>query len=196
MFGFLKSRRRSRLRAAPFPVEWLGFIEKNVRYCACLPEADRLELQGLIQILLAEKSFEGCGGLVLTDEIKVTIAAQAALLLLHRNTDFYPKLNTVLVYPSAMSPRPSHRSETALLSRVKRSTSANLGVAESSCSHGMKSARGRLTFRAAKTWCCMNSLINWIERMAQRWNSTPGTARPVCSLGPGLEHRVRTAQAR
>jgi Mlc titration factor MtfA (ptsG expression regulator) len=101
VFGFLKSRRRSRLRAAPFPVEWLGFIERNVRYYACLPEADRLELQGLIQILLAEKSFEGCGGLVLTDEIKVTIAAQAALLLLHRNTDFYPKLTTVLVYPSA-----------------------------------------------------------------------------------------------
>ena len=45
--------------------------------------------------------FEGCGGLELTDEIKVTIAAQACLLLLHRETDYYPRLITILVYPHA-----------------------------------------------------------------------------------------------
>jgi MtfA peptidase len=101
VFGFFKRRRRNRLREAPFPAEWTGFIEKNVRFYACLPETDRLELQGLIHILLAEKTFEGCGGLVLTDEIRVTVAAQACLLLLHRHTDIYPKLSTVLVYPSA-----------------------------------------------------------------------------------------------
>jgi MtfA peptidase len=101
VFGLFKQRRRNRLRAAPFPLDWLTIIEKNVRFYACLPEADRLELRGLIQVFLAEKVFEGCGGLVLTDEIKVTIAAQACLLLLHRDTDIYPKLATVLVYPSA-----------------------------------------------------------------------------------------------
>ena len=101
VFGFFKRRRRKRLLAAPFPADWLGFIEKNVRFYAWLPEADRRELQGLVQILLAEKIFEGCGGLVLSDEIKVTIAAQACLLLLHRDTDVYPRLTTVLVYPSA-----------------------------------------------------------------------------------------------
>ena len=101
MFGLFKWRRRKRLRAAPFPANWLAIIEKNVRFYGCLPEADRRELEGLVQILLAEKIFEGCGGLVLTDEIKVTIAAQACLLLLHRDTDIYPKLTTILVYPSA-----------------------------------------------------------------------------------------------
>ncbi len=35
----------------------------------------------------------------LTDEIKVTIAAQACLLLLHREPDYYPRLITILVYP-------------------------------------------------------------------------------------------------
>jgi MtfA peptidase len=101
VFGFFKQRRRNRLRAAPFPVHWLEIIEKNVRVYACLPEADRLELRGLIQIFLHEKILEGCGGLVLTDEIKVTIAGGACLLLLHRDTDIYPRLTTVLVYPSA-----------------------------------------------------------------------------------------------
>jgi MtfA peptidase len=101
VFSFFKRQRRNRLRATPFPADWLAIIEKNVRFFASLPEADRLELEGLIQIFLAEKILEGCGGLVLTDEIKVTIAAQACLLLLHRDTDIYPRLTTVLVYPSA-----------------------------------------------------------------------------------------------
>jgi Mlc titration factor MtfA (ptsG expression regulator) len=101
MFGFFKRRRRRRILAEPFPSLWLEIIERNVRYYSCLPEADRKELQGLVQIFLAEKVFEGCGGLVLTDEIRVTIAAEACLLLLHRQTDIYPRLITVLVYPSA-----------------------------------------------------------------------------------------------
>jgi MtfA peptidase len=101
MFGFFKKRRRRRLLAQPFPAAWLEIIERNVAFYACLPNADRIELQGLIQIFLAEKTFEGCGGLVLTDEMKVTIAAQACLLLLHRQTDIYPRLITILVYPSA-----------------------------------------------------------------------------------------------
>ena len=101
MFGFFKRRRRKRLLAAPFPAAWLEIIERNVAFYACLPDADRQELQGLIQIFLAEKTFEGCGGLELTDEMKVTIAAQACLLLLHRQTDVYPRLITILVYPTA-----------------------------------------------------------------------------------------------
>jgi Mlc titration factor MtfA (ptsG expression regulator) len=101
MFGFFKRRRRQRLRAASFPASWLAIIERNVRLYRQLPEADRLELQGLVQIFLAEKHFEGCGGLELTDEIKVTIAASACLLLLHRDTDIYPRLITILVYPTA-----------------------------------------------------------------------------------------------
>jgi MtfA peptidase len=101
MFGFFKHRRRKRLLAIPFPAAWLEIIERNVRFYACLPDVDRQELRGLVQIFVAEKTFEGCGGLELTDEIKVTIAAQACLLLLHRQTDIYPRLVTILVYPSA-----------------------------------------------------------------------------------------------
>jgi MtfA peptidase len=101
VFGFFKRRRRKRLLAEPFPKDWLEIIERNVRFYACLPEVDRRELNGLVQIFLAEKTFEGCGGLELTDEMKVTVAAQACLLLLHRQTDIYPRLVTILVYPSA-----------------------------------------------------------------------------------------------
>src|SRR5438270_13399300 len=60
---------------------------------------DRVELLGHIQVFLAEKRFEGCGGFAITDEVRVTIAAQACLLLLHREPDYFPDLLTILVYP-------------------------------------------------------------------------------------------------
>ena len=53
-----------------------------------------------MQVFLVEKRFEGCAGLELTDDIPVVIAAQACLLLLHRKTDYFPQLLTILVYPS------------------------------------------------------------------------------------------------
>lgn len=100
MFG-LEKRHRERLRAEPLPPEWLVVLERNAPFYRRLPETDQRELQGHIQVLVAEKNFEGCGGLEMTDEIRVTIAAHAALLLLHRNTDYYPKLRSIVVYPAA-----------------------------------------------------------------------------------------------
>src|SRR5262245_38247347 len=101
VFGFLRRRRRERLRSAPFPDEWRGIIERNVPFYAALPETDRRELEGHVRAFVAEKNFEGCNGLELTDEIRVTIAAHACRLLLHRGADVFPRLITVLVYPSA-----------------------------------------------------------------------------------------------
>jgi MtfA peptidase len=100
MFTFFKARRREQLRAQPFPAEWQQAIERNVPIVRRLPAVDRQELFGHVQVFLAEKHFEGCGGLALTDEIRVTIAAQACVLLLHRETDYYPLLKSILVYPS------------------------------------------------------------------------------------------------
>jgi MtfA peptidase len=101
MLGFLKERRRRRLREAPFPDNWVRWLEHNFPVYQRLPEQDRKELHGHIHVLLKEKTFEGCEGLVLTDEMRVTIGGQAALLLLHRDTDYYPSLHSILVYPEA-----------------------------------------------------------------------------------------------
>lgn len=99
VFG-LTRRRRNRLRAQPVPPEWRAIVEQNVAVFRRLSPEDQRELLGHMQVFLAEKHFEGCGGLELTDEIRVTIAAQACLLLLHRDTDYYPQLISILVYPS------------------------------------------------------------------------------------------------
>ena len=56
-------------------------------------------ITGHIQVFIAEKNFEGCDGLEITDRIRVVVAAQACILLLHRDTGYYPTLRTILVYP-------------------------------------------------------------------------------------------------
>lgn len=100
MFTWFTRRRREKLRRLPVPPDWVAIVEKNVPYANLLPPEDRAELMGHVQVFLAEKYFEGCGGLTLTDEIRVTIAAQACILLLHRETDYFAKLVSILVYPS------------------------------------------------------------------------------------------------
>ena len=98
MFGF-KKRQRNRLAGQKFPDNWLEIIKRNVPIYKLLSAADQKELHRHILIFMGEKRFEGCGGLKITDEIKVTIAAQACILLLHRKTDYYPGLSSILVYP-------------------------------------------------------------------------------------------------
>ena len=84
MFGFFKKRRRKKIRQSVFPVEWITILKSNLGFYGELPAADQRELQEHILVFLAEKRFEGCGGLKIDDEIRVTIAGQACLLLLHR----------------------------------------------------------------------------------------------------------------
>jgi len=66
-----------------------------------MPEELQMQIQGLIQVFLDEKRFIGAGGLDITDEMRVTVAAQACLLLLNRSTQVYPNLHTIFMYPSA-----------------------------------------------------------------------------------------------
>ena len=101
MLGWLKRRRRARLRAAPLAAHQQAIIERNVPIVCRLPPEDRRELGGHLQVFLAEKHLEGAGGLVMTEEIGLTIGAQACLLLLHRETDYFPRLTSIIVYPSS-----------------------------------------------------------------------------------------------
>jgi Mlc titration factor MtfA (ptsG expression regulator) len=97
----LQAWRRLRVQSVPFPDTWRDIIRKRVPYVRALPADLQLQLKKHIQVFLAEKPFIGCGGLKMTDEIRVTIAAQACLLILNRPTDYYPKLRQILVYPGA-----------------------------------------------------------------------------------------------
>jgi len=99
--GMVRKARRQKLMKKPFPEEWNRFLDKNVALYRHLPASLKDQLHGDIQIFLDEKNFEGCGGLEITDEIRVTITAQACILLLNRKNKDFPKCSSVLVYPSA-----------------------------------------------------------------------------------------------
>jgi MtfA peptidase len=90
--------RRQRIARRPFPAAWRDILRRCVPLVRELPAAHQLRLKKHIQVLLAEVPFVGCAGLMIDDEMRVTIAAQAALLLLGRGGSF-GNLREVLVYP-------------------------------------------------------------------------------------------------
>ncbi len=94
-----------RLPTGPIPDTWAGIVEHNVPLARGLSSDERERLLRLVQVFLKDKHFEGCGGITLTEEMKVTIAAEACLLLLHLAGPCYPTLRTVLVYPHGFVPK-------------------------------------------------------------------------------------------
>ena len=95
-------RRRARLRSEPFPAAWRRILRRRVPAAARLPADLQTRLKRHIQAFVAEKAFIGCQGQAITDEVRITIAAQACLLLLgHARSDYYPRLRQILVYPDA-----------------------------------------------------------------------------------------------
>lgn len=98
MFGFRK-RRRKKLLNRPLPEHWQQTLWQRVPHYRLLPEADRMKLHGLIQVFLAEKNFEGCGGFEINDEVRLTVAGQACLMILGGISDYYPYLQSILIYP-------------------------------------------------------------------------------------------------
>jgi len=93
--------RLSRVLARPLTAAQLGFIERNVAQYQGMPSDLRTQLQRLVKQFLYQKTFVGCAGLEVTEEMRVTIAAQACMLLLNRPSRVYPGLHAVLVYPGA-----------------------------------------------------------------------------------------------
>jgi len=98
-----KKRHRAKLLATPAPPEWRSILQKNMPLIDRLSAKQQKKLFSLMQVFLDEKIFEGCGGLELSEEIKITIAAQACLLLLGQEGAVYPRLKTILVYPHTYS---------------------------------------------------------------------------------------------
>lgn len=96
LFQFLKRRW---LLQKPFPESWLRILEKEVPYYQKLPERYREILKQRMRVFIDEKLFEGCGGLKMTEQMKVIISAYACVLIIGETSDYYPDLQAILVYP-------------------------------------------------------------------------------------------------
>ena len=130
--------RRERLRRNPFPQDWERIMRRWVPLVRRMPEDLQTQLKGHIQVFLAEKAFIGCEGQAITDEVRITVAAQACLLLLNRPTDYYPRLRQILVYPRAFWVANTHPDE-----------------------HGVVHAQREL--RAGESWDAGQVILAWDE---------------------------------
>ncbi len=91
--------RRARVRRQPFPRAWREVLRQRMPAFARLPADVQLQLKKHAQVLIAEKPFIGCAGLVVTDEMRVLVAVQASLLLLNRHAGYFGNLRQILIYP-------------------------------------------------------------------------------------------------
>jgi MtfA peptidase len=101
MFSFFRNRRRRRLLAQPFPAWWESILVRNVAHYARLPAELQAVLRDITRILVAEKHWEGVGGQHAGEEVRVTVAAQAAIPLLRMPHDYYSRVPSIVVYPTS-----------------------------------------------------------------------------------------------
>lgn len=96
----LRIVRRWLIRRRPFPPAWRVLLHRTARFWESLSADEQDRIEDEIRFFIAERHWEGCGGLALTEEMKVIIAAQACRLLLGRPGERFSNVTTVLVYPT------------------------------------------------------------------------------------------------
>lgn len=118
MLAIFREQKRRRLREQPFPPAWETILQQNVAYLALLNAEEQSRLRGDIQVFIEEKYWEGCNGLVMTEEMRVTVAAYACLLQLNQEQhDYYPNVRSILLYPNSYRVRRDRRDASGVINR-------------------------------------------------------------------------------
>ena len=112
--------RRQAWASRPFPAAWRTILRRRVPLYRQLPADLQHQLRRSILVFLAEKPFLGCAGLEVTDEMRVTIAAQACLLRLNRGGALFPELKQILLYPGAFAVDRVHAAPGGVLREERR----------------------------------------------------------------------------
>ena len=103
MLSLFKRWRRRRILATPFSKPWESILRHNVPYFNDLTEPQRERVRRSSQVIAAEKYWEGIEGFRVTDEVKITIAGTASLLLLGQTESyFFDSVKTIIVYPDVI----------------------------------------------------------------------------------------------
>jgi MtfA peptidase len=93
--------RQNRLKRRPLTPQQQATLEHSLPMYESLSVDERRRLQGHVLVFLSQKQFIGCRGLQVTEQMKVTVAAIAALLLLNERGKYFPRLRSILMYPDA-----------------------------------------------------------------------------------------------
>ena len=99
MFDWFRNRRRRRWLAQPMPEEWNGWLSQNVWQYRHLDESRQRKVREFVCVMFHEKDWVGGNRFVVTDEMRVTIAGQAALMTLGFERPWYfDRLRTIIIY--------------------------------------------------------------------------------------------------
>jgi len=147
MPGLLRRLRRRQLVRRPIPEKWLTTLEENVPFYPGISGEIRQRFLEMLKIFIGEKYFIGAGGMVITDEVRVVIAACAVRLIVYLDLSYYEKLTEIVVYPYVYT----HRDEEV----------AVLGEARTL---GLQFYKALPHQRAATRQPRTNSLTCWIGR--------------------------------
>jgi Mlc titration factor MtfA (ptsG expression regulator) len=107
----LIARLRQRFGAPPevFDPAWDATLRASFAHWSMLTPAERERMEGLVGRFVARTRWEAAQGFELTEEIEVSIAAQASMLLLGLEIDEYPHVTSVIVHPSTVRLHGQHR---------------------------------------------------------------------------------------
>jgi Mlc titration factor MtfA (ptsG expression regulator) len=119
-YRFYRKWRDRRIREKPFTESMNDSLVAALPFFPGLRQAEQQRLREKINRFLAHKRFYGCAGLSITEEIRVTIAAEACLLILNHEGEVYPGLTSILVYPSAFVVNHSEADEDGIVSFASR----------------------------------------------------------------------------
>jgi Mlc titration factor MtfA (ptsG expression regulator)/Tfp pilus assembly protein PilF len=116
LFSWLRSRRRRRTLAAPFPAEWTRLLERRVRHYRHAPAVQKRRIEQIVQVLVAEKEWAGAGGFVVTPDMAVTIAGQAAIIASGFDAPyFFDRLHTLVIHAGTVQFTPEQSAANPLL---------------------------------------------------------------------------------
>lgn len=117
----LPAWRNRRIRRTPFPDTWLTILENRIPVYSALPGPLQAQLQELVKLFMQGKTFIGCAGLEMSEDIRVTIAGEACLLLLNRPSNLYRKVSYIYVYPTGFITERDAAGEDGVVTRERRS---------------------------------------------------------------------------
>ncbi len=105
-FGFLifgpSTIRKYNIKKAlskPFPLEWSNILEQHFPLYTKIAPSTRQALEQKIHIFIRTKEFIGYKRSKVSEEVKLTIAAQACMLILNKEQGHFPNIKRVYVYP-------------------------------------------------------------------------------------------------
>ncbi len=98
-FAARRALRRRAVRSLELRQEWRHALERDWPLWQRLPSELRARVERGALEFASRVDFVGCNGLRVTDEMRIVVAAQAALLVINRGIELYRPLYAVLLYP-------------------------------------------------------------------------------------------------